>query len=83
MRDLWKKAMSVFLAAALVITLAVPSVTVLAAAAAPDSVAGCTQENLYGSNRDLVYLKLKFQDSNWIGAITGVSAGEESCRLIH
>lgn len=78
MRDLWKKAMSVFLAAALVITLAVPSVTALAAAAAPDSVTGCTQENLYGSNRDLVYLKLEFQDSNWIGAITGVSAGEES-----
>lgn len=78
MRDLWKKAMSVFLAAALVITLAVPSVTALAAAAAPDSVTGCTQDSLYGSNRDLVYLKLEFQDSNWIDAITGVSAGEES-----
>ena len=80
MRSLWKKAMSFFLAATLVVTLILPSVTTVAAVSGPTEVAECTKENLFGSNADLIYLKLQFQDSSWIGAITGVSAGGESYR---
>lgn len=73
MKKRWKKAAALILSGVLV--MGMTSSPVIAASAAPTTVNGCEEGGWYGSNQNLVYLKLKFSDSNWLQAITGITSG--------